>query len=49
MAIGEIGLTSSMRSNLISLQTTARLLGTTEERLSTGKRDRKSTRLNSSH
>ncbi len=38
MAIGEIGLTSSMRSNLISLQTTARLLGTTEERLSTGKR-----------
>ena len=38
MAIGEIGLTSSMRSNLISLQTTARLLGSTEERLSTGKR-----------
>ena len=38
MAIGEIGLTSSMRSNLISLQTTARLLGQTEERLSTGKR-----------
>jgi flagellin-like hook-associated protein FlgL len=38
MAIGEIGLSSSMRSNLISLQTTARLLGQTEERLSTGKR-----------
>jgi flagellin-like hook-associated protein FlgL len=38
MAIGEIGLTSSMRSNLISLQTTAQLLGQTEERLSTGKR-----------
>ncbi len=38
MAIGEIGLTSSMRSNLISLQTTARLLGQTEERLATGKR-----------
>lgn len=38
MAIGEIGLTSSMRSNLISLQTTARLLGQTEERLSNGKR-----------
>jgi flagellin-like hook-associated protein FlgL len=38
MAIGEIGLSSSMRSNLISLQTTARLLGQTEERLATGKR-----------
>ncbi|OYY95905.1 MAG: hypothetical protein B7Y41_01070 [Hydrogenophilales bacterium 28-61-23] len=38
MAIGEIGLSSSMRSNLISLQSTARLLGQTEERLSTGKR-----------
>lgn len=38
MAIGEIGLSSSMRSNLVSLQTTARLLGQTEERLSTGKR-----------
>lgn len=38
MAIGDIGLTSSMRSNLISLQTTARLLGSTEEKLSTGKR-----------
>jgi flagellin-like hook-associated protein FlgL len=38
MAIGDIGLTSSMRSNLISLQTTARLLGQTEERLATGKR-----------
>lgn len=38
MAIGDIGLSSSMRSNLISLQTTAKLLGSTEERLSTGKR-----------
>jgi flagellin len=38
MAIGEIGLNSSMRSNLISLQTTARLLGQTEERLASGKR-----------
>ena len=38
MAIGEIGLTSSMRANLLSLQTTARLLGSTEERLSSGKR-----------
>jgi flagellin len=38
MAIGDIGLTSSMRSNLNSLQTTARLLGSTEERLSSGKR-----------
>ncbi|MDP2787496.1 MAG: flagellin [Pseudomonadota bacterium] len=38
MAIGEIGLTSSMRSNLVSLQTTARLLGSTEEKLATGKR-----------
>ena len=38
MAIGDIGLSSSMRSNLITLQTTAQLLGSTEERLSTGKR-----------
>ncbi len=38
MAIGEIGLSSSMRSNLISLQSTARLLGQTEERLASGKR-----------
>jgi len=38
MAIGDIGLNSSMRSNLISLQTTARLLGETQENLSTGKR-----------
>jgi flagellin-like hook-associated protein FlgL len=38
MAIGDIGLTSSMRANLVSLQTTASLLGSTEERLSTGKR-----------
>jgi flagellin len=38
MAIGEIGLSSSMRSNLISLQSTARLLGETQEKLATGKR-----------
>lgn len=38
MAIGEIGLTSAMRSNLITLQSTARLLGQTEERLASGKR-----------
>jgi flagellin-like hook-associated protein FlgL len=38
MAIGEIGLSSSMRVNLISLQQTAKLLGQTEERLATGKR-----------
>ncbi len=38
MAIGDVGLTSSMRSNLASLQTTARLMGSTEEKLATGKR-----------
>jgi flagellin-like hook-associated protein FlgL len=38
MAINDISLTSSMRSNLINLQTTATLLGRTQERLSTGKR-----------
>jgi len=38
MAIGDVSLTSSMQANLISLQNTANLLGTTEERLSTGKR-----------
>jgi flagellin-like hook-associated protein FlgL len=38
MAIGDIGLTSSMRSNLMVLQNTSRLLASTEERLSTGKR-----------
>lgn len=38
MAIGDIGLTSSMRSNLMGLQNTSRLLASTEERLSTGKR-----------
>ena len=36
MAIGDVSLTSSMRANLISLQNTASLLGTTEQRLSTG-------------
>jgi flagellin-like hook-associated protein FlgL len=38
MAISDISLTSSMRSNLINLQTTATLLGRTQERLSTGKK-----------
>jgi len=38
MAIGEIGLSSSLRSNLIGLQNTQRLLAGTEERLSSGKR-----------
>lgn len=38
MAIGDIGLTSSMRSNLMGLQNTSRLLASTEERLSSGKR-----------
>jgi flagellin len=36
MAIGDVGLTSSMRANLISLQSTATLLGSTEQRLSSG-------------
>ena len=38
MAIGDISLTSAMRSNLVSLQSTESLLGRTQERLSTGKR-----------
>jgi len=38
MAIGEISLTSAMRSNLVSLQSTEALLGRTQERLSTGKK-----------
>ena len=38
MAIGDIGLNSSMRSNLINLQSTAKFLGETQEKLSTGKR-----------
>jgi len=38
MAIGDITLTSSMRSNLVSLQETDKLLGRTQERLSTGKK-----------
>ncbi len=38
MAIGDIGLSSSMRSNLMGLQNTSRLLASTEERLSSGKR-----------
>jgi flagellin len=36
MAIGSVNLTSSMRANLVSLQNTANLLGSTEQRLSTG-------------
>jgi flagellin len=38
MAIGDITLTSAMRANLVSLQTTEQLLGRTQERLATGKR-----------
>jgi flagellin-like hook-associated protein FlgL len=38
MAIGDISLTSAMRSNLVSLQSTEALLGRTQERLSTGKK-----------
>lgn len=38
MAIGEISLTGSMRSNLISLQQTATMMGSTQDRLSTGKK-----------
>jgi flagellin len=38
MAIGDITLTSAMRSNLVSLQSTESLLGRTQERLSSGKK-----------
>ena len=38
MAIGDVSLTSSMRSNLVSLQQTAQLMGQSQERLSTGKK-----------
>ncbi|HNQ05264.1 MAG TPA: hypothetical protein PKH69_11715 [Thiobacillaceae bacterium] len=38
MAIGDITLTSAMRANLVSLQSTEQLLGRTQERLATGKR-----------
>lgn len=38
MAIGDVSLTGSMRSNLVSLQQTAQLMGQTQERLSTGKK-----------
>lgn len=38
MAFGDISLTSAMRSNLVSLQSTESLLGRTQERLSTGKK-----------
>jgi flagellin len=38
MAINEIGLTSGMRANLVSLQSTVNLLDRTQTRLSTGKK-----------
>jgi flagellin-like hook-associated protein FlgL len=38
MAISDISLTSGMRSNLVSLQSTVKLLDRTQERLSTGKK-----------
>ena len=38
MALNDISLTSSMRSNLIALQNTATLLSRTQDRLSTGKK-----------
>lgn len=38
MAIGDVSLTSAMRANLLSLQQTAQMMGTTQERLSTGKK-----------
>ncbi len=38
MAINDISLTSGMRSNLVSLQNTVKLLNRTQERLSTGKK-----------
>jgi len=38
MAINDISLTASMRSNLTNLQSTASLLGRTQERLATGKK-----------
>jgi flagellin len=38
MAIGDISLSGAMRNNLISLQNTTKLMGTTEERLATGKK-----------
>ena len=38
MAIGDISLSASARANLLSLQGTAKLLGTTQEHLSSGKK-----------
>ena len=38
MALNDIALSSSMRQNLISLQSTAQLMARTSERLATGKR-----------
>ena len=38
MAISDISLTSGMRSNLVSLQSTVELLNRTQERLATGRR-----------
>jgi flagellin-like hook-associated protein FlgL len=38
MGVGDIALTASMRSNLVSLQQTTELMGRTQQRLSTGNR-----------
>ena len=38
MSIGDISLTAGMRNNLVSLQNTARLVATTQQHLSTGKK-----------
>ena len=41
MAINDISLTSGMRNNLLSLQSTNTLINRTQDRLATGKRKRK--------
>ena len=38
MALNDVSLTAGMRSNLLSLQNTVKLLDRTQERLSTGKK-----------
>ena len=38
MSIGDISLTAGMRNNLVSLQNTAKLVATTQQHLSTGKK-----------
>jgi flagellin-like hook-associated protein FlgL len=38
MAIGDVSLTGAMRSNLVSLQQTATLMGQTQDRLATGRK-----------